>query len=68
MRPWIVDKGGDEPIQVHPAGDTREHVLCPDGGCWCEPDLDFDDDGEEMWVHNAQDQREKYETGERRVS
>ena len=44
---------------VYPLNDLREHVL--EGvNCWCHPRID-DEDG--LVVHNAADEREKYETG-----
>ena len=45
---------------VVPLGDLKEHDESPN--CACGP---FEsDDG--VWVHNAYDGREKYETGERK--
>jgi len=42
---------------VMPVADLRDHEARPD--CWCRP---VDDEG--VFVHNAMDFREKYETGE----
>jgi hypothetical protein len=46
-----------------PVADLREHTLSAD--CWCIPDLD-----EEYWIaaHHSADNREAFETGERKVS
>lgn len=46
-------------LHVVPLDDYRDHVGLPN--CWCGP---VEDD--EVWMHNAMDQREKYETGELR--
>jgi hypothetical protein len=52
-----------EPYHVVPINDLREHV--EDGTrCWCKPTVD--EDG--LIVHNSMDGREKFETGERKVS
>jgi hypothetical protein len=53
--------GGIGPYHVYPLDDLREHELSLD--CWCKP---YDDEG--VIVHNSMDQREKYETGERKPS
>jgi hypothetical protein len=59
MSGWRCDTGGDLPPTVYPLDDLRDHIV--DGRpCWCNP---FDDDG--VVVHNAADEREKYERGER---
>lgn len=50
-----------DPYHVVPINDLREHILSKD--CWCNP---FDDEG--VFVHHSMDQREKYETGERKPS
>lgn len=44
-------------IHVIPLNDWREHIESKQ--CWCKPK---EVDG--VIVHNAMDQREKYETGE----
>lgn len=60
---WMLETGGDDPAQVYPIGDLREHVT--DGGeCWCG--AAENEDG--TIVHNALDEREKFETGERTTS
>lgn len=43
---------------VYPTNDLRDHVFSPK--CWCKPVLD-EEEGGRLWVHNAMDQREKYE-------
>lgn len=49
-------------MHVVPINDLREHIE-QGTDCWCKPEVD--DSGEELLVvHNALDQREKYETGE----
>lgn len=48
---------------VVPVDDLREHDLMPD--CWCEPTVDWISF---VAVHNAADQREKFERGERKPS
>jgi hypothetical protein len=49
---------------VYPVNDLRDHVT--EGAankCWCHPEFD-EVEGELIVIHNALDQREKYETGE----
>jgi hypothetical protein len=48
---------------VVPVDDLREHDLMPD--CWCDPAVDHIS---LVAVHNAADQREKFESGERKPS
>lgn len=50
---------------VVPVDDLRPHELSPT--CWCCPSKDdaSDEDGT-VYVHHALDEREKYETGERK--
>lgn len=48
---------------VVPIDDIREHDLTPE--CWCGP---TPDDEHDVFVHHALDEREKYETGERKPS
>jgi hypothetical protein len=45
---------------VVPIGDLREHDALRT--CWCLPVEDDETPG--LWIHNALDQREKYESGE----
>lgn len=53
---------GANPYHVVPINDLREH--CSDGEqCWCKP---REEDG--VIVHNSMDGREKFETGERKLS
>lgn len=47
-------------IHVTPTDDLREHVLSL--SCWCGPKRD--DQTPEVVIHNAMDQRERYERGE----
>jgi len=44
---------------VIPQDDLRLHDGSP--GCWCCPR----DDGEDVWVHNSADGRERYERREK---
>lgn len=46
-------------VHILPLNDLRQHEESSD--CWCEPKIDGD-----IIVHNALDEREKYETGERK--
>ena len=50
-------------VHVYPVKDLREHKL--EEPCWCEPTFDAE---KEVVIHHAADQREKYETGERKPS
>lgn len=50
-------------VHVYPINDLREHKL--EEPCWCEPT--YDPDGE-IVIHHAADEREKFETGERKPS
>jgi hypothetical protein len=47
---------------VYPLNDLRDHDL-EGTDCWCHPEID-DSADELLVIHNALDQREKYETGE----
>jgi len=49
---------------VIPVDDYREHECSTD--CWCKPKED--EDVYDLWIHNALDQREFYERGERRYN
>ena len=49
---------------VYPIKDLREHDTENGINCWCKPVLDED---YEVIVHNSMDEREKYETGERKI-
>jgi len=58
----IIIAGKRTPACVYPLDDLRGHI--PDAAaCWCKP---FMDDG--ILVHNAMDEREKYERGGRKLS
>lgn len=48
-----------EQWHILPRNDSREHTESKD--CWCEPIIDGT-----IIAHNALDEREKYETGERK--
>jgi hypothetical protein len=56
-------KAGNIVIHVTPLNDLRQHELTAE--CWCEPELDYEN---MVAVHNSADGREKFETGERKVS
>lgn len=45
-------------------GDAREHTTTR--GCWCKPTRDTEK--RDVWIHHSVDQREKFETGERKPS
>lgn len=48
---------------IIPLGDWREHAAtCT---CWCNPQEDSE--VPDLWIHNAMDQRDKYESGELRL-
>ena len=49
---------------VMPLNDLREHDCAVD--CWCRPTQD--DECPEVWVHHSMDEREKYETGARKLA
>lgn len=55
----------DNILHVVPVDDLREHDSNKE--CWCKPQLDPTDTGG-LWVHNAMDGREQFETGERMPS
>lgn len=50
-------------INILPINDLRPHTECEN--CWCEPRIEQHGDSH-MVIHNALDEREKYETGERK--
>jgi len=60
---WICESGGGQPARVYPIGDIKDHVV-HGGECWCG--AAENEDG--TIVHNAMDEREKYEAGERKPS
>ena len=57
----------DNVWHVVPVGDLREHS-CDREECWCRPRVEDGDFFGYVVVHNSVDGREKYETGERRLS
>jgi hypothetical protein len=63
---WKRERGGRLLDEVYPVNDLREHVLQQHrkGECWCNPYID------ECGAisHNALDEREKFEYGERKPS
>ncbi len=63
---WRRDWGGGLPTQIYPEADLREHVT-EGTDCWCSPRVE-DNGGEQIIIHNSADQREKFETGERKRS
>lgn len=44
-------------VHIAPLGDYKPHRLSPD--CWCRPCTDISDD--DLYMHNALDQRERVE-------
>lgn len=51
-------------VHVYPVGDIKEHITDDSAPCWCHPEEELDQDGPEdvlLIVHNAADQRERYE-------
>ena len=46
---------------VLPREDLRQHIESVD--CWCEPIIENN-----IIIHNALDEREKFETGERKLN
>ena len=61
MTQWEVKEDLDAQVHVVPLEDLREHVL---RNCWCSPTIDEDS----IVIHNALDEREKFERGERKPS
>ncbi len=59
-----VDVDETEAIHIVPLNDLREHTAS--SKCWCHPRED--DEVADMFIHNAMDQRELYERGERKLS
>jgi len=61
---WRADANKGRSSQVWPVDDLKPHVI--DGrDCWCHPKYDEQDD---ILIHNSMDEREKFETGERKPS
>jgi hypothetical protein len=52
----------EDAVHLIPIDDLREHQLS--ASCWCRPRQD--DQIFVVFIHNALDQREKYESGELR--
>lgn len=49
---------------VVPVGDLKEHIQNDTGSCWCNPEVDVDEEDPTygtLIVHNAADGREQYE-------
>lgn len=51
----------NEFTHVYPLNDLRDHIT-EGADCWCRPTIDGD-----LVIHNALDEREKIETGERKI-
>lgn len=52
---------------VVPMNDLRDHE--PHKTCWCNPTLLDDDEHDgDVYIHHSMDQRELYETGERKLN
>jgi len=52
---------------VVPTSDLREHETGIGASCWCSPRIEHSETAE-LHVHNSLDEREKFETGERKPS
>lgn len=63
---WMREWGGNQPTQIYPIGDLRDHVT-EGGDCWCNPSVEHVGEAE-IITHNSMDQRERFETGERKPS
>jgi hypothetical protein len=65
--PWklegFVSEAGNLVQHIIPTDDLYEHELMPT--CWCCPDVDK---VQFIVAHNSADQREAFETGERKPS
>ena len=64
---WVlkgfVSEAGNLVQHIVPTDDLYEHELMP--SCWCSPRIDSQDF---IAIHNAADEREKFERGERKPS
>lgn len=60
-----IEGSSTEILHVVPIDDLREHSTDSDKPCWCHPEHDEEHD---IYVHNSMDGREKFETGERKMS
>lgn len=59
---WFLKEDNNGRVHVVPANDMREHE--PSSKCWCSPEItEFG-----SIVHASMDEREKFETGERKPS
>lgn len=61
--PWLVKKVFNG-VHVIPLGDEREHTTTR--ACKCGPTRDTEK--RDVWIHHSADEREKFETGERKPS
>jgi hypothetical protein len=57
---WQIER-----YHIVPTNDLREHSCDAEKPCWCNP-REIEDG--HILVHNSMDQRELYETGERKMS
>ena len=57
-----ADHGWMALVHVYPINDTRAHTV---ENCWCNP---TEDDEDAILIHHSEDQREAFETGERKPS
>lgn len=66
MSGWCVINGLDWPGTFHvlPINDLRDHKAAQ--ACYCRPHQDSD--ASKVWIHNSLDQRERFETWERKPS
>ena len=60
---WLVKKVFNG-VHVIPLGDELEHRTAR--SCKCKPTRDTEK--RDVWIHHSTDQREKFETGERKPS
>lgn len=60
---WPPRKEGDG-HNVIPDDDTRMHINGPD--CWCAPEEDECE--ADLWIHNADDARDTYMEGHRKLN
>ena len=51
---------------VYPQNDLHEHETEGED-CWCSPLVEYEGAGK-LVIHNSMDEREKFETGERKPS
>ena len=58
----IVETPGYQIFHIYPVNDIREHLTKLPHTCWCDPELQIEDDGLFI-VHNSLDGRELYENG-----